>query len=100
MPSAHMVVDGRVRVRTYDHIGVEQNAIVVRPTQDVLAEPGHAAAMTTPSAGPWARALDGGQRAWAAAIGMGAWRVSTALPTSAASRGALVRSDDALGGQP
>jgi hypothetical protein len=48
MASAHMVVDGRVRVRTYDRIRDEENAIVVRPTQDVLAEPGHAAAMTTP----------------------------------------------------
>jgi hypothetical protein len=47
MASAHMVIDGRVRVRTYDRIRDEDGAIVVRPTQDVLAEPGHAAAMTT-----------------------------------------------------
>ena len=47
MASAHMVVDGMVRVRTFDRIRDEENAIVVRPTGDVLAEPGHAAAMTT-----------------------------------------------------
>lgn len=47
MASAHMVVDGLVRLRTFDRIGDEGNAIVMRPTQDVLAEPGHAAAMTT-----------------------------------------------------
>lgn len=47
MASAHMVVDGKVRIRTYDRIRDEGNTIVVRPTQDVLAEPGHAAAMTT-----------------------------------------------------
>ncbi len=48
MASAHMVIDGRVRVRTFDRIRDEENAVVVRPTQDVLAETGHAAAMTTP----------------------------------------------------
>lgn len=47
MASAHMVIDGVVRVRTYDRIRDEQNAIVVRPTRDALAEPGDAAAMTT-----------------------------------------------------
>lgn len=47
MASAHMVVEGLVRVRTYDRIRDEENAIVVKPTRDVVAEPGHAAAMTT-----------------------------------------------------
>jgi hypothetical protein len=47
MASAHMVVDGRLRLRTFDRIRDEENSIVMRPTQDVLAEPGHAAAMTT-----------------------------------------------------
>lgn len=47
MASAHMVVDGIVRVRTFDRIKDEKDFLVLRPTQDVLAEPGHATAMTT-----------------------------------------------------
>jgi hypothetical protein len=47
MASAHMVIDGLVRLRTYDRIRDEGPAIVVRQTQDVLAGPGHAAAMTS-----------------------------------------------------
>lgn len=47
MASAHMVIDGIVRVRTFDRIKDEENFLVLRPTQDVLAEPGHSAAMTT-----------------------------------------------------
>lgn len=48
MVSAHMVIEGRVRIRTFDRIRDEDGALVIRPTGDVVAEPGHAAAMTTP----------------------------------------------------
>jgi hypothetical protein len=47
MASAHMVIDGVVRVRTFDRVRDEENFVVLRPTSDVLAEPGHAAAMTS-----------------------------------------------------
>jgi hypothetical protein len=47
MASAHMVLEGRVRIRTFDRIADEDGALVIRPTLDVVAEPGHAAAMTT-----------------------------------------------------
>jgi hypothetical protein len=51
MASAHLVIDGKVRIRTFDRIGDRvaeaANAIVVRPTRDEIAGPGHAAAMTT-----------------------------------------------------
>ncbi len=48
MVSAHMVVEGRVRVRTFDRVRDEGGALIIRPTLDVIAEPGHSAAMTTP----------------------------------------------------
>ncbi len=48
MVSAHLVIDGRVRVRTFDRLRDEANALIIRPTGDVVAEPGDAAAMTTP----------------------------------------------------
>jgi hypothetical protein len=48
MVSAHMVVDGQVRIRTFDRVRDEGSALVIRPTADVLAGPGYAAAMTTP----------------------------------------------------
>lgn len=48
MVSAHMVVEGRVRIRTYDRVRDEGRALILRPTADVLAGPGYAAAMTTP----------------------------------------------------
>lgn len=47
MASAHMVIDGRVRLRTFDRVRDEDNFLVLRPTRDVVAEPGHAAAMTS-----------------------------------------------------
>ncbi|WP_088279847.1 hypothetical protein [Ideonella sp. A 288] len=47
MASAHMVIDGRVRVRTFDRVKDEENFLILRPTQDTLAEPGHSAAMTS-----------------------------------------------------
>jgi hypothetical protein len=48
MASAHLVLEGRVRVRTFDRLRDEAGAIVIRPTGDVVADPGHSAAMTTP----------------------------------------------------
>ncbi len=48
MVSAHMVIEGRVRVRTFDRLQDEEHALIIRPTSDVIAEPGDSAAMTTP----------------------------------------------------
>lgn len=48
MVSAHLVIDGRVRVRTFDRVRSENEALIVRPTGDVIAEVGHSAGMTTP----------------------------------------------------
>lgn len=47
MASAHMVIEGKVRIRTFDRVGDEPDALLIRPTSDIVAEPGHAAAMTT-----------------------------------------------------
>lgn len=47
MASAHMVLEGKIRVRTFDRIKDEDGALILRPTMDVIAEPGHAAAMTS-----------------------------------------------------
>lgn len=47
MASAHMVVEGKVRIRTFDRIADEDGALIIRPTLDEIAGPGHAAAMTT-----------------------------------------------------
>ena len=47
MASAHMVVEGKVRIRTFDRVADEENAIVIRPTGDHIATVGSAAAMTT-----------------------------------------------------
>ena len=47
MASAHMVIEGRVRVRTFDRVKSEEKFLVLRATQDVVADPGHFAAMST-----------------------------------------------------
>lgn len=47
MASAHMVMEGRVRIRTFDRVQDEEGALIIRPTLDLVAEAGHAAAMTT-----------------------------------------------------
>jgi hypothetical protein len=47
MASAHLIIDGIVRLRTFDRIRDDGNTVVIRPTHDLLAEPGHGAAMTT-----------------------------------------------------
>lgn len=45
MVSAHMVLEGRVRIRTFDRLTDEDGAMILRPGLDVVGEPGHAAAM-------------------------------------------------------
>jgi hypothetical protein len=47
MASAHMVIAGKVRIRTFDRLADEDGAILIAPTADTIAEAGHAAAMTT-----------------------------------------------------
>ena len=47
MVSAHMVVAGKVRIRTYDRIGREGESLIIRPTADHVGEPGSGAAMTS-----------------------------------------------------
>src|SRR6185312_10695967 len=47
MASAHLVIDGRVRIRTFDRVADEDGALLIHPARDEVAEPGHAAAMTT-----------------------------------------------------
>jgi hypothetical protein len=46
MASAHMVVEGKVRVRTFDRVRDEEGALIIRPSNDEIADVGHAAAMT------------------------------------------------------
>jgi hypothetical protein len=47
MASAHKVLDGKVRIRTFDRVADSDTTITVRPTLDTVADVGHAAAMTT-----------------------------------------------------
>ena len=47
MASAHMVIAGKVRIRTFDRLADEDGAILISPTADLVADPGHAAAMTS-----------------------------------------------------
>lgn len=47
MASAHMVVEGKVRIRTFDRIGEEDGALRIRPSGDRVGGVGDAAAMTT-----------------------------------------------------
>jgi hypothetical protein len=48
MVSAHMVLEGRVRIRAFNRVQDEDSVLIIRPTLDLVAEPGHAAAMTSP----------------------------------------------------
>ncbi len=45
--TAHMVIDGKIRIRTFDRIADAGPALIIRPTGDIIAGIGHAAAMTT-----------------------------------------------------
>ena len=47
MASAHMVLEGRVRIRTFDRVKDEEGALIVRPTTDEIADPGRSSAMTS-----------------------------------------------------
>jgi hypothetical protein len=47
MASAHMVVEGRVRIRTFDRVADRDDALVVRATGDRVGGVGEAAAMTS-----------------------------------------------------
>ncbi len=47
MASAHMVIEGKVRVRTFDRVADEAGALLIRPTGDHIAGIGDAAAMTS-----------------------------------------------------
>ena len=47
MASAHMVVAGKVRIRTFDRISSDPSAIIIRPTGDRVGSVGEAAAMTS-----------------------------------------------------
>lgn len=45
MVSAHMVVEGRFRVRNFDRVGDEDGAMLLRPTKDYVAEVGQVSTM-------------------------------------------------------
>lgn len=47
MASAHMVIEGQVRIRTFDRLAEQDGALLIRPTGDHVARVGEAAAMTT-----------------------------------------------------
>jgi hypothetical protein len=47
MASAHLVIEGKVRVRTFDRVASEAGALIIRPTGDHVASVGEAAAMTS-----------------------------------------------------
>jgi len=47
LATAHMVVEGRVRIRTFDRLANRGDALIIRPTADHVGEVGTAAAMTT-----------------------------------------------------
>lgn len=47
MVSAHMVVKGAFRVRNFDRLRDEGEAMIIRPTRDYIARVGHLSAMST-----------------------------------------------------
>lgn len=49
MVSSHLVVEGAFRVRNFDRLGDEDDAMIIRPTRDYVAETGQISAMTGPS---------------------------------------------------
>jgi hypothetical protein len=48
MVSSHLVVEGAFRVRNFDRLGDEGEAMVIRPTRDYVARTGALSAMTGP----------------------------------------------------
>lgn len=47
MVSAHLVIEGKVRVRTFDRLADEEGALIIRPTGDRVAGIGETTAMTS-----------------------------------------------------
>ncbi len=47
LATAHMVVEGKIRIRTFDRVADAGAALIIRPTADIIVGTGHAAAMTT-----------------------------------------------------
>jgi hypothetical protein len=47
MVSAHMVVDGAFRIRNFDRIGDEGEAMLIRPTRDYIARVGEVSTMSS-----------------------------------------------------
>jgi hypothetical protein len=47
MASAHMVIEGKLRIRKYDRVEDRGDALILRPTADEIAEVGDSAAMTS-----------------------------------------------------
>jgi hypothetical protein len=47
MASAHMVIQGKLRIRKYDRVEDRDDALILRPTADEIAEVGDSAAMTS-----------------------------------------------------
>lgn len=45
MVSAHMVVNGAVRIRNFDRVGDDEGAMLIRPTRDYVAKTGHVSTM-------------------------------------------------------
>jgi hypothetical protein len=45
MVSAHLVVDGRLRIRTYDRVRDERKGVVIRPAEDMVAGVGSVSTM-------------------------------------------------------
>ena len=47
MASAHLVIEGKLRIRQYDRMADDSTSLVLRPTSDEIVGVGHAAAMTS-----------------------------------------------------
>ncbi|MEZ5956255.1 MAG: hypothetical protein R3C27_03465 [Hyphomonadaceae bacterium] len=47
MASAHVVVEGALRVRNFDRIGDTDSAMIIRPTRDYIADVGHVSTMSS-----------------------------------------------------
>ena len=46
MVSAHLVIEGRVRIRTFDRLGERDGALIIRPSLNRLCQAGEGAAMS------------------------------------------------------
>jgi PCO_ADO len=47
MTSAHLLLDGKLRVRNFDRVSDEPNHLILRPTVDATIEPGACSTMST-----------------------------------------------------